>query len=294
MSPELKIHQMRYVLAIVDEGGFHAAARRLHRTQPALSLAVKDMEGRLGQALFEKGGKATLTPFGDYCISRFRLLIAEHDRLAYELIEYAGQRMGRVDIATVPSVASRLIPNLLAGFVKRYPDLQVSLHDGNADYVQRMVATREVDLGMTSLWHDDDDFVFTPLIHDAVGVVCRDDHPLADRASLVWQDLEGQALIRNGTSRLLDNTEAESLLGKSAFYISNMISLTAMLEAGVGITTLPRLAFPEEYRRLRFIPLLVPHVEREIGILKTASRSLSPAALAMERFILDSLEPPMI
>lgn len=291
MTPELKIQQMRYVLAIVDEGGFHAAARRLHRTQPALSLAIRDLEQRLGQALFEKGGKALLTPFGDYCLPRFRGLVAEHDRLAQELLQHAEQRRGRVDIATVPSVASRLMPRLLADFVTAYPDLQVSLHDGNADYVQRMVAAREVDLGITSLWQTDDAFAFTPLMHDAMGVVCRDDHPLADRQAVDWQELDGQTLIRNGTSRLLAGTEAESLLAQSAFYISNMISLTAMLEAGIGITTLPRLAFPEEYQRLRFIPLSAPHVEREIGVLKSARHSLSPAAQAMERFILDSLRP---
>lgn len=289
MLPELKIHQLRYVLAIADEGGFHAAARRLHRTQPALSLAIRDLENRLGRALFEKGGKATLTPFGEHCLPRFRELVAEHDRLAYELSQHAEQRMGRVDLATVPSVASRLMPTLLGTFVARYPELRVSLHDGNADEVQRMVAAREVDLGITSLWQPDEAFAFTPLLHDAIGVVCRDDHAFVGRKSLVWQDLEGEPLIGNGTSRLLRDTEAEPLLARSAFYISNMISLTAMLEAGIGVTTLPRLAFPEEYHRLRFIPLVEPRVTRELGVLRLAGRSLSPAAQAMEAFILASL-----
>jgi len=69
-----------------------------------------------------------------------------------------------------------------------------------------------------------------------------------------------------------------------------MISLTAMLEAGVGITTLPRLAFPQEHQRLRFIPLADPHVERQIGLLRRAGQSLSPAAQAMESFIRRAFE----
>ncbi|ATJ84351.1 LysR family transcriptional regulator [Halomonas beimenensis] len=289
MLPELKIQPLRYVLAIVDAGGFHAAARQLHRTQPAVSMAVRELEQRLGEPLFEKGGKATLTPFGAYCLPRFRALINQHDRLSRELVAQVEKRAGHLDMAAVPSVASRLMPRLLGDFIARYPNLRVSLQDGNADFVSRMVAGGEVDLGFTSLWQQDDDLAFLPLMHDAVGVVCRDDHPLAQRQALDWRELQGHALIRNGTSRLLEGTEAAPLLAQSAFDISNMISLTAMLVAGVGITTLPRLAFPEEYARLRFIPLATPYVERELGLLRLRQRSLSPAAQAMEAFIIHEL-----
>ncbi|TLF49545.1 LysR family transcriptional regulator [Halomonas urmiana] len=289
MLPELKIQPLRCVLAIVDEGGFHAAARQLHRTQPAVSMAVRELEQRLGEPLFEKGGKAALTPFGRYCLPRFRELITQHDRLSRELWAQVQKQAGHVDMAAVPSVASRLMPRLLSDFILRYPDLRVSLHDGSADFVRRLVAGGEVELGITSLWREDDELSFMPLMRDDVGVVCRDDHPLAERAELGWEALQGQVLIRNGTSRLLEGTEAEPLLAESAFDISNMISLTAMLVAGIGITTLPRLAFPQEYERLRFIPLVDPMVERELGLLRPGKRSLSPAAQAMEAFVIESL-----
>ncbi|GAA5174428.1 LysR family transcriptional regulator [Modicisalibacter zincidurans] len=292
MLAELKIHQLRYVLAIVDDGGFHAAARRLHRTQPALSMAIKELEQRLGQRLFEKG--ATLTPFGEYCVPRFRELMSQHDRLSRDIAAQADVQAGHIDIATVPSVASRVIPRLLTEFIAAYPNIQVSLHDGNSDFVRQLVGNGEVDLGITSLWQDDDALDFTPLMHDAIGVVCREDHRFAERKTLSWQDLQGESFIRNGTSRLLEDTAAAPLLAQSAFFISNMISLTAMLEAGIGITTLPRLAFAEEHRQLRFIPLEVPRVEREIGLLKLARRSLSPAAQAMKGFILERLVNPEV
>ncbi|NWN82115.1 MAG: LysR family transcriptional regulator [Halomonas sp.] len=289
MHPELKIQPLRYVLAIVDEGGFHAAARHLHRTQPALSMAVRDLEQRLGEPLFEKGGKATLTPFGAYCLPRFRELVTQHDRVSRDLVARVEKRTGHIDMAAVPSVASRLMPRLLSDFIQHYPDLRVSLHDGNADFVGRLVASGEVDLGISSLWQADEGLDFCPLIHDAIGVVCRDDHRFADRRTLSWQELEGEVLIRNGTSRLLSGTDAEPLLAQSAFDISNMISLTAMLEAGIGITTLPRLAFPEEYARLRFVPLSPPHLERQIGLICRTEGSLSPAAAAMRQHLIENL-----
>ncbi|KXS36112.1 MAG: HTH-type transcriptional regulator ybhD [Halomonadaceae bacterium T82-2] len=289
MLPELKIQPLRYVVAVVDEGGFHAAARRLHRSQPALSMAIKELEQRLGEPLFEKAGKSRLTPFGAYCVPRFRELLTQHDRLSRDIVSRVERRAGHVDIAAVPSVASRLMPALLADFAAAHPGLHISLHDGNADFVRELVSRGEVDLALTSLWQHDERLSFAPLMHDAVGVVCRDDHRLAGRETLNWQELQGERLIRNGTSRLLEGTEAAPLLEQSAFFISNMISLTAMLDAGIGVTTLPRLAFPEEHRHLCFIPLSEPRVEREIGLLQPARRSLSPAAQAMAELIFEAL-----
>ncbi|MGM0982076.1 MAG: LysR family transcriptional regulator [Pseudomonadota bacterium] len=287
MLPELKLQPLRCMLAILDQGGFHAAAKHLHRSQPAISMAVRDLEERLGQPLFEKGnGKVLLTPFGQWCAPRFRELVAHHDRVSRDAQAMASHRAGRVDIAAVPSVASRLMPGILASFVSEYPGIEISLQDGHSELVAQMVVTGEVELGITSLWQPQEALESTPLLHDEIGVVCREDHPLAAHQSLHWRELTGHALIRNGTSRLLEGSPAEGLLEQSALYISNMISLTAMLEAGIGITTLPRLAFQEEHDRLRFVPLSNPRLERRIGLVSRASVSLSPAAAAMQRHVM--------
>lgn len=290
MLPELKLSPLRYMLAIIDQGGFHAAAKQLHRSQPAISMAVRDMEKQLGQPLFEKNnGKAMLTPFGRWCEPRFRELVSHHDRVSRNALAFAQQQRGRIDIAAVPSVASRLMPTLLAGFLKAYPGIDISLQDGHSERVNEMVLKGEVELGITSLWIPDDALRFEVLLHDDIGVVCRDDHPLAQQDTLHWHMLKPYTLIRNGTSRLLVSSPAEELLGHSTLYISNMISLTAMLEAGIGVTTLPRLAFQEEHEKLRFIPLSSPRLEREIGLLRRTGQSLSPAGQAMQTFLLDQL-----
>lgn len=286
MALELKIQPLRYVLAVWEQGSFHSAARQLHRSQPALSMAIRDLEERLGQPLFEKSQKGQLTPYGDYCLPRFRELIKQHDRLANDLQHAALGQQGRVTLATVPSVASRLMPGILARFVIDYPGIEINLQDGHSELVSQRVLAGEVELGITSLWQAEEGLDFIPLLHDEIGVVCRDDHPLAGRDRLHWRELVGHALIRNGTSRLLEGSPAAELLEHSALYISNMISLTAMLEAGIGITTLPRLAFQEEHARLRFVPLAEPRLERRIGLICRAGVSLSPAAAAMQRHVM--------
>lgn len=287
MLPELKIAQLRYFLLVAGLKSFHAAARQAYRTQPAVSLAVRELEQKLGQSLIEKGGgRVELTPFGEHCLPLFRGLVEHHDRIAREATLLARHEIGHVSIATVPSVASRLLPGPLGRFVAEHPNVEISIQDGTAESVQQLLAQGQVDFGISSMWIADEQIEFAPLLNDQMGVVCRRDHPLVQReGALHWTQLQGLPMIRNGTSRLLEGTDAECLLKHSRLFVSNMISLIAMLEEGVGISTLPCLAFAPENEKLTFLPLADPKVERQIGMLTRQGRSLSPAADALMTFL---------
>ncbi len=63
MYVPLKIQQLRYVVAVADYGGYSFAAEALHRTQPAISLGIKELEARFGEPIFERQGAGRLTPF---------------------------------------------------------------------------------------------------------------------------------------------------------------------------------------------------------------------------------------
>ncbi|MFT6915794.1 MAG: LysR family carnitine catabolism transcriptional activator [Motiliproteus sp.] len=297
MLPELKIAQLRHFVWVAELKGFHAAAEKAHRTQPAISLSIKDLEHKLGEGLFEKRNaktaKTELTPYGHHFLPKAKELIAHHDRIAEDMTLLAEHKTGHLRLASVPSIASRVLPDLLLRFVADTPDLHVSFFDDNSNAVLKMVEDQQVDFGITHLFHEQDhsDKTFTPIWEDRIGVVCPNDHPLADNEGLHWKALLRHRLISNGTSRLLEDSEASPLLGQSQFYVSNMISLIAMLEAGFGITTLPWYAFPKESTTLKFIPLVAPTVIRRIGIVQLSNRSLPPPARALVDFILASSKP---
>ncbi|MCZ2722993.1 LysR substrate-binding domain-containing protein [Marinomonas sp. 15G1-11] len=292
MMPELKITQLRHFVWVAELKGFHVAAERAHRTQPAISLSIKDLENKLGEDVFEKrntkSAKAELTPFGELFLPKAKELIAHHDRITQDMMLMADHKTGHIRLASVPSIASQVLPELLLEFVADAPDLNVSFFDDNSDAVLNMIENQQVDFGIASLFHKDEhpDKLFHPIWEDQIGVVCPNDHPLAKQKGIHWKTLLEHRFISNGTSRLLEDSEASPLLGRSQFYISNMISLIAMLEAGVGITTLPRYAFPKESKSLCFIPLDTPHVVRRIGLVQLNNKSLSPAANALADFIL--------
>ncbi|OUR81361.1 LysR family transcriptional regulator [Marinomonas sp. 42_23_T18] len=292
MMPEFKITQLRHFVWVAELKGFHVAAERAHRTQPAISLSIKDLESKLGESVFEKrktkSAKAELTPFGQLFLPKAKELIAHHDRIAQDMMLMADHKAGHIRLASVPSIASQVLPELLLDFVADSPELNVSFFDDNSDAVLKMVENQQVDFGIASLFHEEEhpDKTFEAIWEDQIGVVCPKNHPLADLKGIHWKTLLDHRFISNGTSRLLEDSEASPLLGRSQFYISNMISLIAMLEAGVGITTLPRYAFPKESATLCFIPLDTPFVVRKIGLVQLNNKSLSPAASALVAFIL--------
>lgn len=300
MLADLKIVQLRHFVWVYELQGFHAAAEKAHRTQPAISLSIRDLEGKLGQALFEKrnarAARPELTPFGVQFMAYAKELIAHHDRVIKDMSLIAQHKSGHLRIASVPSIASRLLPDILTRFIGDATDLHVSLFDDSSEVVLAMVENQQVDFGIASLWEAESDIRFIPIWEDSIGVVCRSDHRLADEVELSWQQLRGERLIANGTSRLLAGTAAEELVVDAQFYMSNMISLLAMLEAGMGITTLPRFAFPPEHSQLLFIPLSEPLVVRDIGIVCLANRSLPVAAQALFDFILrdNELDPEQV
>jgi len=113
------------------------------------------------------------------------------------------------------------MPAILADFIASHPNLKVSLHDGPADYVHHLVRANEVDLAVSSLSQADDDLDFTPLMHDDIGVVCRDDHALAGRESLNWKELQGSpsfVTARRDCSRI---QRRNPCLGRARFYFQH-------------------------------------------------------------------------
>ncbi|MBL1376479.1 LysR family transcriptional regulator [Zobellella iuensis] len=293
MLLEFKITQLRHFVWVAELKGFHLAAEKAHRSQPAISLSIRDLESKLGEALFEKRNsrtaKAELTPFGKYFLPKAKELIAHHDLIAEDMTLLAEHKTGHLRLASVPSIASRFLPELLLNFIGN-SELHVSVFDDNSSAVLKMVENQQVDFGIASLFDEQEQSEkhFIPVWEDHIGVVCPHNHPLAVKEALHWQELQPYRLIRNGTSSLLEDSEAQPLLVNSQYYISNMISLIAMLEAGFGITTLPWYAFPADNAKLAFIPLHTPLVRRRIGIVTLSNKSLPPAAQALVDFILAS------
>ena len=283
----MKLQQLKHFLYVVEEGGFRAAADRANRTQAALSASIKELEKTLGQALFESGNTATLTPFGNSCLPKIEIFLNAYQVLEEDLKASALGNKGKIRIASVPSLVTKLLPNVLLAYSTQYPDVEIVLIDDNAVGVANRLLAGEVDLALgncTSINQADIDF--TLLLSDPIGVVCLQTDALnqslhhSKKKGLNWQQLIEQPFIYNGTCRLLENTPAEALNRQARYTVKNITSLFSLLRNDLGVTTLPKLAFPTNEPELVWLPLLEPVLTRQIGIFKLANKSVSPAAQA--------------
>lgn len=285
--PDLSITHYRHFLLVAELRSFRAAAARAFRSQPALSLSIREMEQRLGQPLFERGARVTLTRFGESCLPLARELVDHHDRVAMSLGGLARSETGLLTLAAVATAAWLWIPEAVARYRATHPGVSMRLYDDNSEGVERMVLSGQVELGICSPVLRDKRLAFEPLWRDEFGLVCRNDHPLAGRSWVTWKEIAALPLIGTVAHRQLAGHRAAAFMAETPLFVSHMMSLTAMLERGVGVTVLAELGKPPDARSLAFVPLRRPRIGRSLGITRLAGRTLSPAASRMEALLRD-------
>lgn len=211
---DIKIQQLRHFSLVAEQRGFRAAASKANRSQAALSTSVKELEKILGQTLFDSGHKAKLTPYGEFCLPKINQFLKLYEDLNSDLRAAAAGQLGQVRIASVPSVAAKLIPRVLASYTETHPNVDVALVDDNAAGVEARLLAGEVDLAVGNCLHIQDERIeFTPLLADPIGIVCLHDHPLTSSSfQLSWEDVVDFPFIKNGTCSLLEPTPAHILL----------------------------------------------------------------------------------
>lgn len=278
----LKLSHLRCFATVAESGSITTAAKRLHRSPSAISMTLSNLESEFERDLFEPEGKSRLTPFGDYVYSIASEQINRFDRAIDSIKAYAHNDFGRVDIATVPSFAMHYLPSLLSTFNKQYPQITLTIRDDSSSHINQLITQGEIDVGIASpLTEDNEQVNYRTIMTDPLGVVCSTRHKLAQLGRpLLWEDLHDQTFIANGTCNRIQDPEFQAIVDKADIDVQNTTSILAMVSANLGVTTLPKLAIPEERDDVVFLTTAYANLHRSICILTPADRSLSPASNA--------------
>ena len=279
----IRTEALRVFVTVAECGNIRDAADRLFRTQSAISMTLKQVEDHLGAPLFESDRKHSLTELGSYVAGVARVLLRDHDT-AIDLIEqYAFGNTGRLRIASVPSVAALLIPEMLAKFVADRPAAEIDLVDTDSADVRKLVATGQADLGIASMGVEDAGLILTPIFEDSMQLVCLANSALADRTGPVdWSDLEDVSLILNETTRGIQAQDFQAIAAKTKLRVRNVTSLLAMVRAGIGVTLLPGLATVGLPSMLVARALSDLSCRRQVCMLRREGRVQSPLAHAFQ------------
>lgn len=282
---KFSLSDLEACVAVAELGNFRKAADGVHLSQPALSRRIAKLESALGVRLFDRTTRSVvLTAVGREFAAKARALLDELEGSLLALGDVAATRVGEVTVACVPSAAYYFLPQLIRRYHERFPRIRVRVVDEAANAVLAAVVRGDADFGINFVGTQDPDVDFQPILKEPFVAACRRDHALARRRSVTWAELgryDYMTVSKSSGNRLLiDLALARTRERPRWFYETRHIStLLGLVEAGLGVTAVPRLAMPtENHPTLASVPLVEPTVTRTLGLIRRRGRSLLPAA----------------
>lgn len=278
------LDDLQAMVAVVEQGGFRAAALALNLSQPALSRRVGKLEEALGVQLFERTTRrVALTLVGREFYGR-AVEILQGVEASLHNIGDLSLSFGEVTVACVPSVAHNFLPPIMQRFHLQFPRTRLRIIDEGAHAVLNNVARGESDFGINFLGADEPGVDFEPILQERFVMACRFDHALAKRRSVTWDDIGKHPYITvaksSGNRMVLDRARApgEKQL-VSMLEVRHVSTLLEMVKAGLGIAVVPQLAMPTDSASvLRAVALKGEGITRSLGVIRRAGRVLSPGA----------------
>ena len=286
----IKLEALRVFAIVVEFGNIKDASQKLGRTPSAISMTLKQLDQEVGGPLFQSDRKNNLTALGEFVFEMAKTQLLSFDKSIGNIRAFAQNRIGRLTIASVPSIAANIIPHLLLQFAAERPGIEFELFDIDSSNVRAMVETGQADLGIAGQPPKNAIQSFQPLFQDRFLVICGSSCRLASIARpLNWLDLQNEPLILNGASQTIEAPEYRALASSASITVRNVTSLLALVKAGMGTTLLPSLAAQDLPEDLCALELADATVTRTVGLLQQPGLTQSPVAMAFRAFILEQM-----
>ena len=285
----LELRHLESFREVIRAGSFTAAARKLHMTQPAVSLHIKALEGALGSRLMDRDGKGVrLTDTGKALLEAVDVAFAALEDGARRVREIETPEKGAVVLACGDTVALNLLPPVLHAFGKRYPEAELAIRNHGSQAIVEMVLRREADLGLiTRPPHLDEALWARTILEDPLRLVLPHDHALADASSITWADLNDAAAVllpkATETRSIVERgLRAQGVTLRPVMESANLEVVKTYVAQGVGLSIVPALALSnQESQRLVVRELPEGFPVRKIAVVRRKDRPVGLLAGAL-------------
>lgn len=293
----ITLKQLRAFVAVARTQSFTEACVQVHLSQPALSIAIKNLEEEVGGALFSRTTRAiALTPEGEEFYPVAQKILQDCETALDDLNQRFALNRGRVVLAAMPSFASSLLPGIISQYRALYPNVSVTVNDVIAEDVVDMVRNGQVEVGITFDPGRSEDLAFTPLFDDRFVAVVHPDHPLTALSHVSWQALlknDFIALQRPSSIRLLIEAKLRQLGMQVSpeFETHQLATIGRMVATDLGVSAVPSLCI-QQMRELGAVcrELDTPVMSRPVGVVTRKRYPLSTAARSLVDIILGSAD----
>src|SRR3954469_13097702 len=242
----MDIRQLKAFVAIAESGTFTAGAARVHVTQAAISMQIRQLENETGARLFVRAPRRViLTEAGEKLLERAYVILREHDAALEEMAALTGAHRGRLRIGSASAgVAADPLPHILRELKKSHEAVETSVSSGTSESLVQQVLAGELDVAFVSLPVEARGIQTELLSEDSLVGIASPRHKLANQRVVSAYALAGEKLIlgeRGGnTRRLIDQFFAQAgVTPKVAMELSRMAAIKRMVEEDMGVGIVP-------------------------------------------------------
>ena len=274
----MEMHQLRYVVAVARAGNFSRAAEQCYVSQPSLSQQILKLEEELGERLFDRMKReARLTPHGEGFLPRALKILEEVDLAKREASDARSLLRGRLIVGVLPTIAPYLLPELLVAFAKKFPGVEIVVHEDTTAQLLKLAQACEIDFALASRPIQDERMEVKDLFTEELRVALPHGHWLTRKRTVSLADLEHEPFIvmKEGHclgDQVLKFCERRDLKPTIAFRSAQLETLQALVCSGMGISLVPAMAarskradLPEYRSVLGPKPVAVWPKQRPIG-----------------------------
>jgi len=297
----MKLHLLRIFTVVAEHMSFSKAADALYISQPAVSKAVRELENQLGQPLLERGaGRLSLTEAGSLLAERGRAILAIERVAEEDLRAIDGLQHGVLRIGASTTIATYLLPPIIAAYLRQYPGVDLRLNIQNTLTIVGLLLNYHIDVALVEGPVSDARIVSEPWRVDELVVIAAPRHPFVARAgregiavSLLADEI---FLIReqgSGTRQVAEQALAEhGVRLKHTVEFGSTEAIKQTVAAGLGLAIVSRATIPDELALRKLTTLRVQDlaIQRPLTRIKLRVRTPSPAARAFDRLLADGNE----
>ena len=283
----MDLNELEVFQVVAAEHSFSRAATRLHRTQPAISQAIRRLERELGERLFDRSSKSgRLTEAGTILIDYAERLTRLRNEAEHAVRELQELRHGRVTIGVNEAAVHILLP-IVEQFREAHPSAQVEMRRVPSRQIPGEVLNRSLDFGFVTFEPAERGLLSVRLGVDELVMLAHPQHPLAGRRQITMEEFGRQTVIahndysprRERVLRLFEEQQAPINIQIS---LASLDGIKRAVEMGLGVALLPRRCALSEIARKQLVAVRVPKLgmPRDLRLVHRRTGEVSHVAAA--------------
>jgi len=273
--------QLRTFTEVAKLGSFSRAAEKVLRSQPAVSTQIRQLEQEYGQKLFDRSAKRVrLTPAGEVVLEYAQQMLALHGKSLHATTDFHGVPSGTLSIGANEGTFLYVLPNVLAKYHKKFPQVKISVYRSFSHKVSEKVEQGAIDLGVVSMPVKSPQLKAIPVFRDRLFLMVGPNNPLFHRRSVTLEEFARQPLIVSKTGSIRKMMEKHLRPYRENLNITMELTSVVMIKRfvrdGFGVSLICAAFARENVRRGEVRLLEVEGLElwRQLAMIYRKDRSL--------------------